>query len=153
MCHYRHYAHPDPFFWPGLQDITTHVDFSHLAATANTCGFHVAGYTAQAYFLLALGLLEFVRICEDHSFYDLVISMKASNPQVMVQAYRMLMQQMLEKGMVYPLHLGVPEAGEGEDGRMKSAIGIGTLAAIGLAVEYRVHRQRQRENVPTVSNV
>jgi SAM-dependent MidA family methyltransferase len=59
MCHYRHHAHTNPFFLPGLQDITAHVDFTHLAKTAHSAGFHIAGYTTQAYFLLALGLLNF----------------------------------------------------------------------------------------------
>ncbi|MEZ4775812.1 MAG: (E)-4-hydroxy-3-methylbut-2-enyl-diphosphate synthase [Bacteroidia bacterium] len=82
--------------------------------------------------------MEFVRICEDHGFYNVVISMKASNPQVMVQAYRLLMQQMLEAGQVYPLHLGVTEAGEGEDGRIKSALGISTLLMDGIGDTVRV---------------
>jgi len=81
---------------------------------------------------------EFIRICEDHGFHQLVISMKSSNTQVMVQAYRMLMQRMLEQGRVYPLHLGVTEAGEGEDGRIKSAIGIGTLLMDGIGDTVRV---------------
>jgi 4-hydroxy-3-methylbut-2-en-1-yl diphosphate synthase IspG/GcpE len=74
--------------------------------------------------------MEFVRICEDHGFHDIVISMKASNPQVMVQAYRLLMQDMQQRNMVYPTHLGVTEAGEGEDGRIKSALGISTLCSM-----------------------
>lgn len=82
--------------------------------------------------------LEFVRICEDHNFHDIVISMKASNPQVMVQAYRMLMQYMMKQGEIYPLHLGVTEAGEGEDGRIKSALGISTLLLDGIGDTVRV---------------
>lgn len=81
---------------------------------------------------------EFIRICEDHNYHQLVISMKSSNTQVMVQAYRMLMQRMLENGRVYPLHLGVTEAGEGEDGRIKSAVGIGTLLMDGIGDTVRV---------------
>lgn len=81
---------------------------------------------------------EFIRICEDHNFYQLVISMKSSNTQVMVQAYRLLMHKMLENGRVYPLHLGVTEAGEGEDGRIKSAMGIGTLLMDGIGDTVRV---------------
>ena len=69
--------------------------------------------------------LEFLKICEDLNYYNIVLSMKASNPQVMVQAYRLLVNRMMELGMNYPLHLGVTEAGDGEDGRIKSAIGIG----------------------------
>ncbi|KAH0712989.1 hypothetical protein KY289_008948 [Solanum tuberosum] len=70
---------------------------------------------------------EFARICRKLDFHNFVFSMKASNPVVMVQAYRLLVAEMYVQGWDYPLHLGVTEAGEGEDGRMKSAIGIGTL--------------------------
>ncbi|HPH83051.1 MAG TPA: flavodoxin-dependent (E)-4-hydroxy-3-methylbut-2-enyl-diphosphate synthase, partial [Flavobacteriales bacterium] len=66
--------------------------------------------------------MEFLMIAEENNFYNLVLSMKSSNTQVMVQAYRLLVKQMMEKGMNYPLHLGVTEAGEGEDGRIKSAV-------------------------------
>ena len=83
--------------------------------------------------------LEFVRICEDLNYYDIVISMKASNTQVMVQAYRLLVQKLEEEKLQpYPLHLGVTEAGEGEDGRVKSAVGIGTLLEDGLGDTVRV---------------
>ncbi len=82
--------------------------------------------------------LEFVRICEDLNYYDIILSMKASNPQVMVQAYRLLINKMEEEGMNYPLHLGVTEAGGGEDGRIKSALGIGTLLEDGLGDTVRV---------------
>lgn len=82
--------------------------------------------------------LEFVRICEDLNYYEIVLSMKASNPQVMVQAYRLLVQKMKEEGMNYPLHLGVTEAGGGEDGRIKSSVGIGTLLEDGLGDTIRV---------------
>ena len=82
--------------------------------------------------------MEFIRICEDLNYYSLVISMKASNTQVMVQAYRLLVETMVKEGMNYPLHLGVTEAGDGEDGRIKSAVGIGTLLADGLGDTIRV---------------
>ncbi|WP_347160396.1 (E)-4-hydroxy-3-methylbut-2-enyl-diphosphate synthase [Pontibacter chitinilyticus] len=83
--------------------------------------------------------LEFLRICEDEQYYDIVISMKASNTQVMVQAYRLLVQKLEEEGLQpYPLHLGVTEAGEAEDGRIKSAVGIGTLLEDGLGDTVRV---------------
>ncbi|WP_199121163.1 (E)-4-hydroxy-3-methylbut-2-enyl-diphosphate synthase [Pedobacter sp. ASV28] len=82
--------------------------------------------------------MEFIRICEDLNYHNLVISMKASNTQVMVQAYRLLVQTMVKEGMNYPLHLGVTEAGDGEDGRIKSAVGIGTLLADGLGDTIRV---------------
>ncbi len=71
--------------------------------------------------------MEFLRIARDESYHNIILSMKASNPQVMVQAYRLLILQMdAEFGECYPLHLGVTEAGDGEDGRVKSAAGIGT---------------------------
>lgn len=82
--------------------------------------------------------MEFIRICEDLDYRNLVISMKASNPQVMVQAYRLLVETMAKEGMNYPLHLGVTEAGDGEDGRIKSAVGIGTLLEDGLGDTVRV---------------
>ncbi|MEJ2052191.1 MAG: flavodoxin-dependent (E)-4-hydroxy-3-methylbut-2-enyl-diphosphate synthase, partial [Calditrichota bacterium] len=82
--------------------------------------------------------LEFVRICEALEYYSIVLSMKASNPQVMVQAYRLLIQKMEEEGMNYPIHLGVTEAGGGEDGRIKSAVGIGALLEDGIGDTIRV---------------
>src|SRR3954464_11821334 len=83
--------------------------------------------------------MEFLRIARDESYHNIVLSMKASNPQVMVQAYRLLIQQMdAEFGECYPLHLGVTEAGDGEDGRIKSAAGIGTLMEDGIGDTIRV---------------
>ncbi|MCW9065188.1 MAG: (E)-4-hydroxy-3-methylbut-2-enyl-diphosphate synthase, partial [Ignavibacteriaceae bacterium] len=82
--------------------------------------------------------LEFVRICEDLDYHSIVLSMKASNTQVMVQAYRLLIQKMEEEGMNYPIHLGVTEAGGGEDGRIKSAVGIGALLEDGIGDTIRV---------------
>ncbi len=82
--------------------------------------------------------LEFLRICEAENYYNIVLSMKASNPQVMVQAYRMLIAKMELEKMNYPLHLGVTEAGDGEDGRIKSAVGIGTLLEDGIGDTVRV---------------
>ncbi|NWF89900.1 MAG: (E)-4-hydroxy-3-methylbut-2-enyl-diphosphate synthase, partial [Ignavibacteriaceae bacterium] len=82
--------------------------------------------------------LEFVRICEELNYHNIVLSMKSSNPQVMVQAYRLLMIKMQEENMNYPLHLGVTEAGGGEDGRIKSALGIGTLLEDGIGDTIRV---------------
>lgn len=89
--------------------------------------------------------MEFIRICEDNEFYGLVISMKSSNTQVMVQAYRILASKMLENGRVYPLHLGVTEAGEGEDGRIKSAVGIGALLTDGIGDTIRVSLTEEPE--------
>ncbi len=90
--------------------------------------------------------MEFIRICEDLEFYDLIISMKASNTQVMVQAYRLLMNEMMHSDRNYPLHLGVTEAGEGEDGRIKSAVGIGTLLEDGIGDTIRVSLTEEPED-------
>ena len=89
--------------------------------------------------------LEFLRICEDLNYHNIVLSMKASNTRVMVQAYRLLINKMLEEGMNYPLHLGVTEAGEGEDGRIKSAAGIGALLEDGLGDTIRVSLTEEPE--------
>ena len=83
--------------------------------------------------------MEFLRIARAENYHQIILSMKASNPQVMVQAYRLLIQQMdNEFGELYPLHLGVTEAGDGEDGRIKSAAGIGTLLEDGIGDTVRV---------------
>ncbi|MEM9670970.1 MAG: (E)-4-hydroxy-3-methylbut-2-enyl-diphosphate synthase [Bacteroidota bacterium] len=90
--------------------------------------------------------LEFLRICEDLNYYDVVLSMKASNTQIMVQAYRLLVQKLDEEGLEpYPLHLGVTEAGDGEDGRIKSAVGIGALLEDGLGDTVRVSLTEEPE--------
>lgn len=90
--------------------------------------------------------LEFLRICEDLQYYDIVLSMKASNPQVMIQAYRLLVQKLDEEEFQpYPLHLGVTEAGDGEDGRVKSSVGIGTLLEDGLGDTVRVSLTEEPE--------
>ena len=83
--------------------------------------------------------MEFLRIARSENYHQIVLSMKSSNPQVMVQAYRLLINHMYEEfGECYPLHLGVTEAGDGEDGRIKSAIGIGTLLEDGIGDTIRV---------------
>src|SRR4028118_453674 len=83
--------------------------------------------------------MEFLRIARAESYHNIVLSMKSSNPQVMVQAYRLLIQQMMQEfHECYPLHLGVTEAGDGEDGRVKSAAGIGTLLEDGIGDTIRV---------------
>ncbi len=90
--------------------------------------------------------LEFLRICEDLHYCNIVLSMKASNPQVMIQAYRLLVQKLDEEGLQpYPLHLGVTEAGDGEDGRVKSSVGIGTLLEDGLGDTIRVSLTEEPE--------
>src|ERR1700742_2272864 len=83
--------------------------------------------------------MEFLRVARDEAYHNIVLSMKSSNPLVMVEAYRLLIAQMeTEFGVCYPLHLGVTEAGDGEDGRIKSAIGIGTLLEDGIGDTIRV---------------
>jgi len=82
--------------------------------------------------------MEFLRICNKHDFHQVVISLKSSNTRIMVQANRLMVHYMLREGMLYPLHLGVTEAGEGEDGRIKSAVGIGSLLADGIGDTVRV---------------
>ncbi|HTL67610.1 MAG TPA: (E)-4-hydroxy-3-methylbut-2-enyl-diphosphate synthase [Lacunisphaera sp.] len=82
--------------------------------------------------------LEFLRIARSHDYHAIILSMKASNPKVMIQAYRLLVERMAREDMHYPLHLGVTEAGDGEDGRIKGAIGIGSLLLDGLGDTIRV---------------
>jgi (E)-4-hydroxy-3-methylbut-2-enyl-diphosphate synthase len=121
---------------------------------------------------------EFLRICEEQKYFDIVLSMKASNTQVMVQAYRLLMHKMIERSNpdpkgrntenggvgfgslqggglpIYPLHLGVTEAGDGEDGRIKSAVGIGTLLEDGLGDTIRVSLTEEPEfEIPVAKNL
>ncbi|ADB37416.1 (E)-4-hydroxy-3-methylbut-2-enyl-diphosphate synthase [Spirosoma linguale] len=96
--------------------------------------------------------LEFLRICEAENYYNITLSMKSSNPQVMVQAYRLLVQRLDEEGLKpYPLHLGVTEAGEAEDGRIKSALGIGTLLEDGIGDTVRVSLTEEPEREAPVA--
>lgn len=98
--------------------------------------------------------LEFVRICEELDYHEIVLSMKASNPKVMVEAYRLLINKMLDERMNYPIHLGVTEAGDGEDGRIKSAVGIGTLLEDGIGDTVRVSLTEEPEiEVPVAINL
>ena len=116
--------------------------------------------------------LEFLRICEEEKYFEIVLSMKASNTQVMVQAYRLLVNKLGPptpqsgdsrvqfppfggtKGGCYPLHLGVTEAGDGEDGRVKSAVGIGTLLEDGLGDTIRVSLTEEPEfEIPVAKNL
>mgnify|MGYP002039480091 CR=1 FL=1 len=89
--------------------------------------------------------MEFLRICEEYNYHQIVLSMKSSNTRVMVHAYRLLVNMMDAEGMNYPLHLGVTEAGDGEDGRIKSAAGIGTLLEDGLGDTIRVSLTEEPE--------
>ena len=98
--------------------------------------------------------MEFLRICADENFHNIVLSMKASNPIVMIQAYRLLVNSMNKENMFYPLHLGVTEAGEGEDGRIKSALGIGTLLEDGLGDTIRVSLTEEPEyEIPVAKTI
>lgn len=98
--------------------------------------------------------LEFARICDHFSFHDLVFSMKASNVKVMIAANRLLVEEMKKAGMDYPIHLGVTEAGAGEDGRIKSAIGIGSLLADGIGDTIRVSLTEDPEfEIPVAYNI
>jgi (E)-4-hydroxy-3-methylbut-2-enyl-diphosphate synthase len=103
---------------------------------------------------MAMAVIEFLDIARRHNFHEIVISMKASNTRVMVYAYRLLMNKMISQGMDYPLHLGVTEAGDGEDGRIKSAVGIGTLLADGLGDTVRVSLTEDPEfEVPVAKEI
>ncbi len=98
--------------------------------------------------------LEFARICEANSFRNLILSMKASNTRVMIAANRLLVERMQENGMDYPLHLGVTEAGAGEDGRIRSAVGIGSLLADGIGDTIRVSLTEDPEyEIPVAYNI
>ncbi|NOZ47811.1 MAG: (E)-4-hydroxy-3-methylbut-2-enyl-diphosphate synthase [Chlorobi bacterium] len=98
--------------------------------------------------------MEFLRICGEENFHQIVLSMKASNTRIMIQAYRLLIQKMDAEKMDYPLHLGVTEAGEGEDGRIKSAVGIGTLMADGIGDTIRVSLTEEPvEEIPVAKKI
>ncbi|MBD5181357.1 MAG: (E)-4-hydroxy-3-methylbut-2-enyl-diphosphate synthase [Bacteroidales bacterium] len=91
-------------------------------------------------------VMEFLRICGEENFHDIVISIKASNVVVMVETVRLLVEEMRKENMAYPIHLGVTEAGDGEDGRVKSAVGIGTLLSEGIGDTIRVSLSEAPEN-------
>ncbi len=95
---------------------------------------------------MVMSALEFLQIFRKYAFHDIVLSMKSSNTRIMIQAYRLLMHEMLKSGEVYPLHLGVTEAGAGDDGRIKSATGIGALLLDGLGDTIRVSLTEDPEN-------
>lgn len=98
--------------------------------------------------------MEFLRICEREKFSDVVVSIKASNTVIMVQSVRLLCQEMEKEGMDYPLHLGVTEAGEGEDGRLKSAVGIGSLLIDGIGDTIRVSLSEEPEcEIPVAQSI
>ena len=98
--------------------------------------------------------MEFLRICEREHFPDVVVSIKASNTKVMVDSVRLLCATMEQEGMDYPLHLGVTEAGEGEDGRLKSAVGIGALLLDGIGDTIRVSLSEEPEaEIPVAQSI
>jgi len=98
--------------------------------------------------------LEFLRICNQHHFDQIVLSMKSSNPLVMVHAYRLLVQKMDEENMHFPLHLGVTEAGDGIDGRIKSSLGIGSLLNDGIGDTIRVSLTEEPEfEIPSAKKI
>ena len=103
---------------------------------------------------MTVSAMEFLRMCREENFHQVVVSMKSSNTRVMVQANRLLVHEMLRENLVYPLHLGVTEAGEGEDGRIKSAIGTGTLLNDGIGDTIRVSLTEAPEReVPVAAQI
>ncbi len=98
--------------------------------------------------------MEFLRICADHDYHEIVLSMKASNTRIMIQAYRLLVQQMEIEGFNYPLHLGVTEAGDGDDARIKSSLGIGSLLRDGFGDTIRVSLTESPEaEIPVAQSI
>ena len=98
--------------------------------------------------------MEFIHICRDFDFHELVLSMKASNVAVMKEANELLVKTMLESGFYYPLHLGVTEAGNGLEGRVKAAAGIGGLLAIGIGDTIRVSLTEEPEaEIPVAKKI
>ena len=97
--------------------------------------------------------MEFLRMCRELEFHDVVVSMKSSNTRVMVHAYRLLVEAMEREAMTYPLHLGVTEAGDGIEGRIKSAVGIGALLADGIGDTLRVSLTEDPENEVPVGKI
>ena len=95
---------------------------------------------------MVVSAMEFLRVCRSEGFDQVVVSMKSSNTRVMVHAYRLLVEAMEREGMTYPLHLGVTEAGDGIEGRIKSAVGIGALLADGIGDTIRVSLTEAPEN-------
>ena len=103
---------------------------------------------------MVMSAIEFIEICRDNDYHNLVLSMKASNTLVMVQAYRLLVAEMKDRGYHYPIHLGVTEAGEGEDGRIKSAVGIGALLLEGIGDTVRVSlTEAPEEEIPVAQDL
>lgn len=102
---------------------------------------------------MAESALEFIRICEEFDFRNIVLSMKASNTRVMIAANRLLVNRMMKEGMNYPLHIGVTEAGSGSDGRIRSAVGIGALLEDGIGDTIRVSLTEEPEAEVPVAKI
>ena len=102
---------------------------------------------------MVVSAMEFLRVCRREEFDQVVVSMKSSNTRVMVHAYRLLVEAMREEGMTYPIHLGVTEAGNGIEGRIKSAVGIGALLADGIGDTIRVSLTEAPENEVPVAKM
>ena len=102
---------------------------------------------------MVVSAMEFLRVCRKEEFDQVVVSMKSSNTRVMVQAYRLLVEAMEREGMTYPVHLGVTEAGNGIEGRVKSAVGIGALLADGIGDTIRVSLTEAPENEVPVAKI
>ena len=102
---------------------------------------------------MVVSAMEFLRVCRRENFDQVVVSMKSSNTRVMVQAYRLLVEAMAEEGMTYPVHLGVTEAGNGIEGRVKSAVGIGALLSDGIGDTIRVSLTEAPENEVSVAQM
>lgn len=103
---------------------------------------------------MAMAAMEWLRMCIDHKFFNVVVSLKASNVLVMVQAYRILQQMMVDCGIVFPTHLGVTEAGNGDAARIKSAVGISTLLSEGIGDTIRVSlTEDPEEEIPTAADI
>lgn len=124
-----------------LQHVALRIGVNHGSLSARIMNLY--GDTPLG---MAESALEFLRICQERKFDQVVVSMKASNVRIMVMATRLIVHMMTRENMHYPLHLGVTEAGEGEDGRIKSACGIGTLLAEGLGDTIRVSLTEDPEN-------
>jgi len=123
---------------PLLKICKEHGTAIRIGANHGSLGDRIMSRYGDTSYGMVESVMEFVRICNAENFHQLVLSLKASNTRIMVQTYRLLVNIMINENMNYPLHLGVTEAGDGEDGRIKSAVGIGTLLADGLGDTIRI---------------
>nr|AHA11129.1 chloroplast 4-hydroxy-3-methylbut-2-enyl diphosphate synthase [Picrorhiza kurrooa] len=130
--------HIEKVFVPLVEKCKTYGRAIRIGTNHGSLSDRIMSYYGDSPRGMVESAFEYARICRKLDFHNFVFSMKASNPVIMVQAYRLLVAEMNVLGWDYPLHLGVTEAGEGEDGRMKSAIGIGTLLMDGLGDTIRI---------------